>query len=317
MSKYGRFQTKRHTTGNVQPNLFIYKIKELKIPYISESFQQKIEDMVVEANVLLDNSKVMYEDAKRVLIDALGLSDFKPEDEMYNIKSFSNSFGKTGRLDAEYYQPYYDEFEDIVKKHGFVLASDICEMINYGTVPTSPYTEDGTGTPYIKGMNVKNTEVDNEDLDRIINTELLPNKFFTKQGDIIISQMGTVADCGVVDEMQEGWLFASFTIRLRLKKNAGFNPHFVGIYIQELAKKYYFYKNIAQASVRQNTDLPTVNNLYIPKICIDTQNEIASMLIKCKYLKQESKDMLNNSIRAVEIAVESGEKAALDFLADL
>lgn len=102
-----------------------------------------------------------------------------------------------------------------------------------------------------------------------------------------------------------------------MKKNAGFNPHFVGLYIQELAKKYYFYKNIAQASVRQNTDLPTVNNLYIPKICTDTQNEIANMLIKCKYLKQESKDKLNNSIRAVEIAVESGEKAALNFLAGL
>lgn len=41
------------------------------------------------------------------------------------------------------------------------------------------------------------------------------------------------------------------------------------------------------------------------------------MLIKCKYLKQESKDKLNNSIRAVEIAVESGEKAALNFLAGL
>lgn len=316
-TKYGFNQIDKFKRGAVQMGYLLEDMSQIIVPIFSSDFQNKIKGLILEMYRLVSESKEMYENAKEKLIEILGLSDFKAEDKMYNIKSFSDSFGKTGRLDAEYYQPYYDEFEDVVKKNGFVLASDICEMINYGTVPTSLYTEDGTGIPYIKGMNVKNTEVDNEDLDRIINTESLPNKFFTKQGDIIISQMGTVADCGVVDETQEGWLFASFTIRLRLKKNAGFNPHFVGLYIQELAKKYYFYKNIAQASVRQNTDLPTVNNLYIPKICTDTQNEIANMLIKCKYLKQESKDKLNNSIRAVEIAVESGEKAALNFLAGL
>lgn len=68
LSKYGRFQTKRHTTGNVQPNLFIYKIKELKIPYISESFQQKIEDMVVEANALLLESKEAYDTIKKIFM---------------------------------------------------------------------------------------------------------------------------------------------------------------------------------------------------------------------------------------------------------
>ena len=316
-TKYGFNQIDKFKRGAVQMGYLLEDMSQIIVPIFSSDFQNKIKGLILEMYRLVSESKEMYENAKEKLIEILGLSDFKAEDKMYNIKSFSDSFGKTGRLDAEYYQPYYDEFEDVVKKNGFVLASDICEMINYGTVPTSLYTEDGTGIPYIKGMNVKNTEVDNEDLDRIINTESLPNKFFTKQGDIIISQMGTVADCGVVGETQEGWLFASFTIRLRLKKNAGFNPHFVGLYIQELAKKYYFYKNIAQASVRQNTDLPTVNNLYIPKICTDTQNEIANMLIKCKYLKQESKDKLNNSIRAVEIAVESGEKAALNFLAGL
>lgn len=39
LSKYGRFQSERYTTGNVQPNLFIYKVKVIKIPFISDVFK--------------------------------------------------------------------------------------------------------------------------------------------------------------------------------------------------------------------------------------------------------------------------------------
>lgn len=179
-TKYGFNQIDKFKRGAVQMGYLLEDMSQIIVPIFSSDFQNKIKGLILEMYRLVSESKEMYENAKEKLIEILGLSDFKAEDKMYNIKSFSDSFGKTGRLDAEYYQPYYDEFEDVVKKNGFVLASDICEMINYGTVPTSLYTEDGTGIPYIKGMNVKNTEVDNEDLDRIINTESLPNKFFTK-----------------------------------------------------------------------------------------------------------------------------------------
>ena len=66
---------------------------------------------------------------------------------------------------------------------------DICSLINYGTVPTSPYTDDGTGTPYIKGMNLKNLTIETTELDRITNTQDLSPKYYTQKGDIVISQM--------------------------------------------------------------------------------------------------------------------------------
>lgn len=62
--------------------------------------------------------------------------------------------GQTGGT-LKYYQGKYDEVEGILKRHDCVLAKDVCSLINYGTVPTSPYTDDGSGTPYIKGLNLK------------------------------------------------------------------------------------------------------------------------------------------------------------------
>jgi len=224
------------------------------------------------------------------------------------------SFGRTGRLDAEYYQPFHEQAGKIIMSHGVKLVKDICSEVNYGTVPTSPYTNDETGVPYIKGLNLKNVQIVKDKLDRIVNVVDLPNKFYTKKRDIIISQMGTVGDVGVVAESEENWLFASFTIRIRLNDFNLFNPLFVGFYIEKIAKPYYLHRNIAQASVRQNTDLPTIRNLYIPNLKMSKQSRIAKLLNKYFQLKQEAERLLIIAKRAVELAIEKDEKAAMRYI---
>ena len=50
---------------------------------------------------------------------------------------------------------------------------------------------------------VQAQKVVTDKLDYITNTKDLQTKVFTKEGDIIISQMGTVGNCGVVSKEQE------------------------------------------------------------------------------------------------------------------
>lgn len=310
-TKYGQSQIQKFKRGAVQMGLLLEDFDQLFIPLFSKKLQYICKEFIDKIKIFTNEAVRVYSEAEELLIETLGLKNFNCQTESYDVKSFNDSFGKTGRLDAEFYQSYYDEFEQKIKANGFVTASEICSLINYGTVPTSPYTEDGSGIPYIKGMNVKNVEIQNDNLDRIVNTSELSEKFYTKQGDIIISQMGTVADCGVVEETQENWIFASFTIRLRLKSFNAYNPYFIGLYIQKLAKPYYFYRYIAQASVRQNTDLPTVNNLFIPIVDINIQNEIADKIKESKRLKKKSDMLLNKATELIETAIEQGEEAAL------
>lgn len=314
-SKYGSQLLLRKERGAIQKGLNLDDLKSLIVPVFSDILQSAVQKSICNAYNMLDNSKLAYSQAEQILLDELGMADFKPSIEKVEIKNFSDSFGLSGRLDAEFYQPFYDKYENTIKKSGYELAEDICSDINYGTVPTSPYTEDGSGVPYIKGMNIKNALVDDSNLDRIVNTINLPSKYYTKRGDIIISQMGTVADCGVVTEEQENWVFASFTIRLRLKKNVEYNPYFIGLYIQLLAKPYYFYRYIAQASVRQNTDLPTVRKMIIPKLSIEKQNLIATKIQESFSLQKKSKELLERATQAVEMAIEKDEQIALDWLA--
>ena len=312
-SKQGKLQSDKNIVGVTRPALDYNVINNFIIPIFSNNFQQEIESLVVNSQEKTTQSKSLYTQAENLLLQEIGLQDFEPSKEAVNIKSFKESFGASGRLDAEYYQPFYEEVESILKGNGFTLLKDICSHINYGTVPTSLYTNNDSGTPYIKGLNLKNTEIITSKLDKITNTNELKEKFYTKKGDIIISQMGTVGDVGVVRD-EENWLFASFTIRARLSNFDNFDPAFVGFYIQKIAKKYYLYRNIAQASVRQNTDLPTIRNLYIPNINILKQEQIAALIEQSFSLKKQSEHLLEIAKKAVEIAIEENEETAMNYI---
>jgi restriction endonuclease S subunit len=302
-SKSGVRQMLRFASGGLQGHVNLTILEELEVSILSHSFQQKIEDIVKSAHVKREQSQTLYRQSEELLLETIGLKDFQPSQAGTNIKTFKESFLATGRLDAEYYQPKYEEIEHCIKKLPFDIVENICSHINYGTVPTSPYSESSEGCPYIKGMNLKNLKITGK-LDRITNTEDLHDKFYTKEGDIVISQMGTVGDVGVISKEEENFLFASFTIRIRIKDKDKYNPYYVGLYIQNIAKEWYLLRNIAQASVRQNTDLPTIKNMYIPLIDVEIQCQIAELITQSFSLRRESERLLEDAKEMVEREIE-------------
>lgn len=304
----------RANSASLYPAVSDSDIFKCQIYIPSLTFQKEIAQMVKASHLYLQQSKSLYKEAENIFYTELGLDpenplksilEYEPAPNV-SIHSLKESFLKTGRLDSEYYQLKYDLMEEKLKSKGFTTLRDICSLINYGSVPTSPYSEDDKGIPYIKGLNLKNLQVDENKLDKITNTQDLNEKFFTRENDIIISQMGTVGDCGLVAKHQENYIFASFTIRIRLKNIQEFNPYFIALYIQNLSKEWYLYRNIAQASVRQNTDLPTINNLYIPLVDIKIQNQIAHHIQKSFDLRKEAKDLLQKAKEKVENAINEG-----------
>lgn len=176
-------------------------------------------------------------------------------------------------------------------------------LISYGTVPTSPYVEK-KGISYIKGENLRDCFIDYTKLVCLEteSTKLLPTKFYLKEDDIIISQMGTVGRAGLVTKQEEGWLFASFTIRVRLKEKSKtiLNPLFVALFIENISRPYYLLRRISQASVRQNTDLPTIKDLKVPILPKPTQDKIADLVHQSHQAHRKAKELLEKAKREVE-----------------
>jgi type I restriction enzyme M protein len=147
-SKFGKLQTKRLTISSVQPNLLLVQVKNIKVPILGHDFQLLIEKLYKKVHYLRSSSNEKYSQAEQILLSELNLSNWKSKHRLSFVKNYSDT-QSSSRIDAEYFQPVYEEVEKILSKYAQKTLDSLCSLINYGTVPTSPYCE--IGIPYIKG----------------------------------------------------------------------------------------------------------------------------------------------------------------------
>lgn len=114
-SRYGRFQTIREATGNVQLNLFIYAVSDLLVP--TGSSYNAIGEAVRDAYQLRAEAKHIYADAEALLTDALGLDALTlPTPTTYTAR-FSDT-ARAERFDSGYFHPEKRAMLAHLARHG-------------------------------------------------------------------------------------------------------------------------------------------------------------------------------------------------------
>ena len=313
ISKYGRFQTLREATGNVQLNLFIYRIKRLKIVKLSLNFQSRIESLVKFAHQKLEQSEALYAEAENLLLDELGLQDWQPTEEKIAVKSFAESFGSTGRLDAEYYQPKYDELMSIIYrcKYKHKPLSMLIEPIRNGADYRN-FTEDGT--PYIRVADVKNGRVDVSGAAKILVTEKDVKKDIAlKVGDILFTRKGSFGNAAVVGTNELSSIISSEIMLLRLLPNIKVLSDYLSVYLNSKVGYLQVERRVhgvAFYSISQ-PDLAQLE-IVVPPLVI--QEKIVEKVKQSLVNERESKRLLEIAKRGVEIAIEQDEAAALAWM---
>lgn len=305
-SKYGQQLLLRKERGAIQKGLNLDDLKNLPVPIFSEKLETAIANNLTKANMMLDTAKKLYSQISQLLLDELGMTDFIPAAETVSIKSFSESFSSTGRIDAEYYQPKYDEYFSAVKNYfnGYELIRDVFDIVKTKcgrTFDSYPYIEIGdidtnTGTAY----------------SNIVPKEELPDnaKVMTKPGDILVSTVrpnrGAVA---IIDA--EGLLVSGAFTVLRQK----------GSYSKEVLQILLRTPLYCDWLLRYNvgTSYPVIKdedvlNMPIPVFSADLQQAIVKKAGQSISLRHDSEQLLYYAKQAVEIAIEQGEEKAMEWL---
>ena len=320
LSKYGRFQTFRESTGNVQLNLFIYKIKTLKIPNFSDTFQIQVEQLVKLAHKKLANSKILYEKAENLLLKELDLLDFEPTKENISIKSFSESFGISGRIDSEYYLPKYDEIDKKFEKYEKIkLNKLVTYSISSGATPKAggdAYTDKENGIPFIRAVNIIDSKVEFDNAlyvkEHIHNKKLKKTKL--KENDVLFSIAGTVGRCGISYYKKEANINQAVAI-LRFDDKIIKRLYLILFFNSEIGKLYI--SKYSRQGLQTNLNLNEIGNLEIPIIDYALQTQIENKIKESFRLKEESKELLELAKRGVEVAIEEGEDVAMEFIGDI
>ena len=297
LSKYGRMQTLRESTGNVQLSLFLYKIRELLIPNFSDTFQSKIESIVKSAHAKLEESKSLYSQAEDLLLGELGLKDWQAKNTLHTTKKFSD-FAQSGRLDAEYYQPKYDDlFEKLsclnCKRLGKIVS--IKKSFDPGS---DAYQE--TGIPFIRVSDIskdgiEKTELHLSPIDFDI-PELKP-----KKDTILFSKDGSI---GIAYKVQSDLnVFTSGALLHLVTTDSSILPDYLTLVLNSVVVKLQAERD-SNGAIIQHWKPSDIENVIIPILPEQIQKKIASLIQQSFECKAQSKQLLEDAKRMVESEIE-------------
>jgi len=307
-SKYGQKQIERFTRGAVQQGLILEDMNQLIVPYFSEDLKKKINNSIELSYSKLSKSKSLYKEAEEILLKELDLLDFEPTQENIAIKSFSESFLATGRLDSEYYQPKYDEIEKKIQSKKFTfIKNEFVQVKKTFDKSQKDYKYIEIGDINISdGSNTYNT----------VQTSKLPAnaKINVSKNDLLISKVRPYRGAVSVINFDEKDLIVSgaFTV-LRVKEENKINIQVIQVLLRTSVYKELLLKYNVGTSYPVIKD-DDILNLIIPIIDLKIQTIIEQKIKTSFQLKSESKALLELAKRAVEVAIEEGEEVALEMV---
>lgn len=301
LSKYGKIQTSREATGNVQLNLFIYKLKELEIPQFFPDFQSKIEQTVKSAHAKLAESKSLYSEAEDILLSELGLKNWHPRNTNINVKKLKESFLQTGRLDSEYYQPKYDELFEHLAKYKCTKLGDIVAIKKSIEPGSDSYIEEGI--PFIRVSDVNKFEIGKTDLHlspKEFNIEVLrPHK-----DTIIFSKDGSI---GIAYKCEKNLDIITSGALLHLDiRNENILPDYLTLILNSIVTQLQAERD-SNGAIIQHWKLDDIKKIIVPVLSMQIQSLIAEKVQKSFALRKQSKRLLEQAKRMVEEEIEKKE----------
>ena len=306
---YGISDIKRRSRHSInQTNVNPEEVKEIEIPILSMGFQLLITKCFDEAHKLRLNSRTTYTQAETLLLETLGLKDFQPSTEKVNVKSFQESFGSSGRLDAEYYQVKYEDYYSLVTSYEcgyepFVVA---CTLKDKNYKP-----EDKREYKYIEIANIgKSGDITG------CTTEFgkeLPTRARRKvnTNDVVVSSIeGSLDSCALVTDEYDNALCSTGFYVVESEK---LNPETLLVLFKSEPMQALLKKGCS-GTILTAIGKPELEQIPIPLIDKKTQSKIKEQIEQSFQLKNQSEHLLEVAKTAVEMAIEQDEDRTLEWL---
>lgn len=304
----------RSASQTGQPHLTLNSIGDIHIPEYSVVLQEAIEELYNRSVYLKQVSQQNYDNAADMFEAAVGITQIP--DAAVSIKKFSDSFAKTGRLDAEYYQSKYDDYLSALQRFETTkLPVEFDVLKNAGT----NYAEGISDVGVIKTKQLTNSGVNTEGVESYFTNEVCAqNKStFIANNDVIFASMG-VGSLGKVSLFYydgDKLFVTDSTLRIyRAKETTRVLPEVLCMFLQSTIGQELIYRYVVGSTGIINIYDDDIARIPIPVLDTEIQKDIAAKVQESFELRRQSKQLLEYAKQAVEMAIEQGEDTALTWL---
>lgn len=307
--KFGFEQLLRQRELTIQYQLTIPRVQTIKVFIPSESFQSMIRESCTEYRIALSKSIFAYSFAQSFLLSALNYQHIV-QTQGHSEKTFSASFGATGRLDAEYYQPKYDE---LFKWLSALPTKQLQKIVNI-TKSIEPGSEyyGSVGIPFIRVSDVSVTGIEEPSI-RIpkITVPSIEN-LYPKKDTILFSKDGSVGIAYKVEDNMEA-VTSGALLHLTVKDTTEILPDYLTLLLNSDIVKLQAERD-ASGAIIQHWKPSDIERVVVPILPLKMQRQIAEKIEESFSLRRQSKQLLENAKHAVEMAIEQGEDQAMRWL---
>lgn len=308
--KYGQHQLSQRITGAVPLSIDKESTKSVLVPLFSDAFGGMVADNVAVHFQYSKKSKKILKEAQALLLSELGLLNWHPKHQLTFIKNYSDT-QKVERIDAEYFQPKYEEIVKAIKRYsgGWDTLDNLVAVKKCVEVGSSEYFDEGI--PFVRVSNLSFFEITEE---KYISEKLYAEikQHQPKQGEILFSKDATPGIAHYLDLQPRKIIPSGGILRLKSKTNKT-NNEYLTLVLNSILAKEQINRDVG-GSVILHWRLDQVKETVIPILTETKQTEIQQKVIESFNLSKQSKHLLECAKRAVEIAIEQDEQTAIDWL---
>lgn len=308
-SKYGQNQINRFKTITGQPNINMSLIKALMIPDASKTLSDKIESIVISANDSRQKAMELFSEAEKNFIQILSFDTFTDPKEVSTVKRFSESFGISGRIDAEYYQSKYDDLFNRLKAFNCKKLKKIVDIKKSIEPGSEFYVDDGI--PFVRVSDIDKFGISEPPIRLPNDIEKNVQLLFPKKNTILLTKDGS---CGIAYKMKEDSevITSSAILHLTVKDVNEILPDYLVLVINSSIVRLQAERD-AGGSIIQHWKPSEIGEVLIPIIDIQMQKELVDQIQEAFVLLKESDIKLKKAINIVEKAIEQSKPGAIEF----
>ncbi|WP_233709658.1 restriction endonuclease subunit S [Helicobacter suis] len=239
---------------------------------------------------LLKQARLAYRYAEWVLLETL----LTHTPKNYTIKTFKESFLKTRRLDAQYYQEKYTHNENLIKSHPHARLKDLVRIKKSIEPGSDAYKS--VGVPFVRVSNLSPFDLSASTI--FLDPKRDLESLYPKQNEVLFSKDGSIGIAYCVPQDLKVVL-SSAILRLEIKDCNIISPHYLSLVLNSQVVKLQVERE-SIGSVIAHLKLSKISNLLIPLLDQQIQQNIEIKLKKSADLRTQSFKLLKRAKTEVE-----------------
>ena len=301
---------KRGQYGTAHPRFYDFLLTHLPIPDCLLAIDKHIKDLIERALYIRLRSREVYQKAQTLLLSELGLINWQPKHQLTFIKNYSDT-EQAERIDAEYYQPKYEEIIKAIKNYsgGWDLLGNLVSVRKCVEVGSGEYLDEGI--PFVRVSNLSPFEVTEEKyISENLYAEIKQHQ--PTQGEILFSKDATPGIAYYLNEKPQKMIPSVGILRLK-RKTEQINNEYLTLVLNSMLTKEQVNRDVG-GSVILHWRPEQVKETVIPILPEEKQTKIQQQVTESVNLRKQSQHLLKCAKRAVEMAIEQDEKTAINWL---